>query len=239
MPVSSRLRQALRWGEDEVDELAAEILDVKVFAYVETLSDLLLEHGVEHDRRTDIDLSNSILNALVKESRLHARMIVDTFNRDLDGFLERNADLPKARLLDTYRAWAEDRTQARAELIAVTETYTAAADAELAFWQANAPEELEDPEYDFGAHAPGETPAECDVCEALERTSPHPLSRVLEIGNPHPNCRQSWRAVGVELAEEVRLPTKPAGMVGADSLVIREGDHASAVAAIEGMVGDV
>lgn len=232
MPVGRRVRAALRWGQDEVDELAAELLDVKVFTYVETLSDLLLEAGVEHDRRTDIELSDAILRALTKESRIHARMIVDTFNDDLDKFLERNGDLPRARLLDTYRAWADDRAQARAEVIAVTEAYSAAADAQLAFTQANAPEGVE-PEYDFGGH--GDDAAVCEVCKVLEATSPHPHARILEIGNPHPGCRQDWHPRAIELGDEVRLPDKPAGLVGADHIVIREGGHDEAVRAIQGL----
>lgn len=235
MPVSRKLRAALRWGEDEVTELAAELLDHKVFTYVETLSDLLDERGVEHARE-DIVLSDAILKALRAESRLRARQIVNTFNTDLDGFLERNGELPRARLIDTYSAWASDRAQNRAELIAITEAYGPAADAQLAFAAANAPEGLE-PSYDFGGH--GDDDPVCDVCRELEQTSPHPHSRVLAIGNPHPGCRQDWHEVDSdEHPEEYRLPTKPAGLVGAEHIVIREGGHEQAVDAIRGLVDD-
>lgn len=226
MAVSKALAKALRWGREERDELADEFLDHKVFTYIETLGDLFREHGVEVDD-DDIEISDDILRALKREAVAHAAMVVDTYNADLDKFLQRNADTPRAQLLDDYDAWAADRADARAETIAVTEAYTAHADATIAFYEANG-----GGEYDFGHH-PEDDAAVCDVCKALEATNPHPVERVLAIGTPHINCRQKWRRRGDELPEELVVPDAPAGIVGSDPLVNRHGnDHTAAAAAI-------
>lgn len=228
MAVSKALARALRWGREEVDELADDFLDHKVFTYLETLGDLLREHGaaIEND---DIDLSDEILLALRAEAREHAQFVVDTYNRDLDSFLTRNADLPRAQLLDTYDAWAADRADARAEIIAVTEAYSAHADATAAFYAAQGIE----PEYDFDHSHPGEDAPSCEVCAALEATNPHPAARVVAVGSPHIGCRQSWKARDPELPDELAVPTRTAGIVGSQPLTNRYGnDKVLAAAAI-------
>jgi hypothetical protein len=233
--VSKRLRQTLRWGREERAELAEAFLEHKIVAYVETLSDLLADNGVTEWDEDDIadQLSDSILRALRAEAREHAGFVVDTFNGDLDAFLERNADLPRAELLDSYDAWSTGRADARSEITAITEAYSAAADATLAFWEANAPAG----EYDFGGHPElGDDAPECKVCQALVASNPHPVERVREIGNPHIGCRQNWHRKAGELPDELRLPEEPAGIVGAQPLVNRHGnDHDAAAEWIAGL----
>lgn len=227
MAVSKALAKALRWGDEERDELADEFLDHKVFTYVETLGDLFREHGADI-ADDDIVLSDEILLALKREAIAHAGFVVDTYNADLEKFLERNAELTRAQLLDTYEAWAADRSDARAETIAVTEAYSAHADATIAFYEAQAA----GGEYDFGAHPDDDAPS-CEVCTVLEATNPHPVARVLAVGSPHINCRQQWRRRGDELPEELVMPTVPAGIVGSEPLVNRYGnDHVAAAGAL-------
>lgn len=235
MPVSKRLREALRWGDDELEDLADSFLDHKVFTYVETLADLFTLHGAEITD-DDIDLSDAILLALRREARDHAASVVRTFNKELDTFLTENAKLPRGELLAAYGTWAEVRADSKAEQIAVTEAYSAHADAKMAFYLANVPEGFE-PSFDFGGH--GDDDPVCAVCEVLLTTSPHPLSRVLEVGSPHIACRQDWHETDdfeEILPEELKLPTEPAGIVGKSAYVNRLGnDHAVAAAAIEAL----
>lgn len=229
MPVSNALAKALRWGAEEVADLADEFLDHKVFVYHETLVDLFREHGADV-ADDDIELSDTILLALRRESREHAGFVVDTYNADLEKFLQRNADRPRAELLDIYDAWASDRADARSEQIAITEAYTAHADATLAFHLAQGGE----PEFDFDHSHPGEDAPSCEVCAALEATNPHPAARVVAIGNPHVGCRQSWKSTTSDaLPEDLVVPEAPAGIVGSQHLVGRYGnDHVAAAAAI-------
>jgi hypothetical protein len=229
MAISRALAAALRWGREEIDELTDDFLDHKVFTYVEVLHELLVEHGGDVERE-DIDLSDSILRALRAEAREHAQSVVSTYNSDLDAFVQRNGHLPRETFLLTYEAWADSRADARAELVAITEAYTAAADATMAFYGLNA----ETAGFEFGGH--GDDDPQCDVCQVLEQGNPHPYERVVEVGNPHPQCRQQWRPVRARLGDELRIPDEPAGIVGREAWVKRFGDRAEAVEALGELV---
>ncbi len=234
MAVSKALRASLKWGDEEREELAEDFLDHKVFVYVETLVELLTVHGVEATD-ADVDLSDEILLALKGEAEDHAASVVDTYNADLDGFLDRNADLERESLLSTYDAWSSDRAEARAEVVAITEAYTASADATAAFYAANA---QEDPEFDFGGHPElGDDDPACPTCAWLVEESPHPLARMLEVGSPHIGCRQEWHALEPALPDELAVPTRPAGIVGKDALVTRAGSQEDAVAELDRLRG--
>lgn len=233
--VSDALRAALRWDQEELDELADDFLDHKVFTYVETLVELAEQHGFDLPPG-DLELSDAILTAIGREAVQHARYVADTFNRDLDGWIERNAatapDLNA--FLDAYQAWAEDRGEARAEIIAITEAYPAAADATLAFYAANGEG---DNAYNFGGAGHGGDHAECVVCETLIRTNPHPHARVLEIGSPHINCPHTWHREEGTMRDEFTLPSEPAGILGTDPIVNRfDNDHQAAADALEQLV---
>ncbi len=228
MAVSKALRKALMWGAEEQQELADEFLDHKVFTWVETILELLGRHGVDASPE-EVEPSDEILKALADEARAHALSVVLTYNRDVHAFLDRQSDRTRDEILADYEAWADDRADARSELIAVTEAYSAATDATMAFYQAN---DLE-PLFDFGGHPElGDDDPACEVCAELVYTSPHPLARVLEVGSPHINCRQDWHATDETddvLGDEVRVPTAPSGIVGRDALVTRTGSHSAAV----------
>ncbi len=227
MAVSKALAASLRWGAEEVDELADEFLDHKVWTYVETLGDLFREHGADISD-DDIELSDEILLALKREAIEHAGFVVDTYNTDLEKFLDRNAETPREQLLGDYEAWANDRAEARAEILAITEAYGPHADATIAFYIAQEGEHA----FDFGDHPEDDAPS-CEVCAALVATNPHPIERVLEVGSPHIGCRQHWRRTGDELGDELRMPERTAGIVGSTPLVNRhDNDHAAAAAAV-------
>ncbi len=176
------LRRALAWGNEESDELVDEFLDHKIWTYVETLGDLFREHGADVSD-DDIELSDEILVALKRESIEHAGFVVDTYNRDMNAFVDRVQAEPKSRIEDWYEAWANDRAEARAEILAITEAYGAHADATIAFYAAQEGEHA----FDFGDHPEDDAPS-CEVCAALVATNPHPLARVLEVGSPHIGC---------------------------------------------------
>lgn len=234
MAVSKRLRQSLRWGREELDELADSFLEHKLVAYIETLTDLFGEHGVDVTEQEIADeLSDPILLALRAEAREHAGFVVESFNTDLDAFLARNEGLGRDELLDSYDAWSTGRSDARAEQIAITEAYSAHADATVAFWEANA----EGGDYDFGGHPElGDDAPACPVCRALVDSNPHPVDRVREVGTPHIGCRQAWHRREGELGEELRIPEEPGGIVGSQALVNRHGnDHAAAAEFITGL----
>lgn len=226
MAVSKALAKALRWTQEEIDELADEFLDHKTFVWVETITDLLREHGADVSE-DDVDVSDDILAALRAEAREHAGFVVESFNRDLERFLQRNADTPRAQLLGDYEAWANDRASARAEMVAITEAYSAHADATLAFYQAQGVE----PDYDFDHSHAGEDAPSCEICEALEANNPHPHARVIEVGVPHPQCRQSWKPREPDLPDDLRVPILTSGIVGSTPLIMRHGNDPVVAAA--------
>jgi hypothetical protein len=230
VPVSRKLRSTLKYGAKDRRALADALLAAKVDTYIATLTDLAESYGYEV---TDegIQLSADVRAALRDEAVQNATSIVATFNREVDQFLDRNPDTPTDQLLADFDAWAEDRLSHKAPQIAVTEAYGPHADATLAFYVENGLE----PEFEFGPHSEDEHPAECEVCQALEATNPHPLNRVLEVGKPHIACAQSWQAL-VEpdaLPDELHLGGVVGGLLGADPLVNREGGHEEAVAFVQ------
>lgn len=212
--------------------LADDLLAVKRAVYVDTLRDLAESHGYEAP--STIQLSAEVERALRDEATEHAALMVRTFNDELAEFLERNRDLDERAVVDLYGTWATDRWEKRAEQIAVTESYGPHADASLSFYADNGLE----PDYEFGIHAADDQPPECELCQALMETNPHPGSRVLEVGIPHIGCRQSWEAVGLDpeqLPEELRIGQSVAGIVGAEPLNMTLGGTSEAVEAVRSM----
>lgn len=229
-----QLRAAL--AHDEADEraLVESFLEHKVLVYIDTLGDLADAYGyaIEDD---EIVLSDDVIRALRDESRAHAKSVVATFNRELEQLLDRNAEKDRDDLLDLYETWAEQRADSRTTAIALTEAYSAHADATAAFFQAAGLEA--EPAFDFGGHPElGDSPPACAVCQALVDTNPHPLSRVLEVGTPHIQCAQEWHERDVDpdtMPDEIHLGAAVAGIVGRDALVNRAGnDHEAAAAMI-------
>jgi hypothetical protein len=220
----TRAKRELAWGDDERREFAEAFLTAKIEAYEATLLDLMDDYGYQLDA-DDLDLPDNVVAALADEARRNAGYVVDTHNREMEELVERHADLTVGEIIDAYETWAEQRADTRSEQIAVTEAYNAHADATVAFFGG-----IEGALFEFGGH-PGDEPPECEVCRALVETNPHPLERVIAVGNPHINCRQSWHplATDEDLPDELVLPQDVAGIVGGEPLVNRTGnDHAAA-----------
>lgn len=232
MPASRQLRNALRFQRGDRQKLATALYESKRDTYVDTLRDLAESYG--YDVPTDVKLGRDVEAALRDEATDHARLIADTYNRELGDFLDRNGDEPYDRLIELYETWADERMEHKAEQIAVSEAYSAYTDATLSLFAEN---ELE-PEFDFGGH--GDDAPACKVCEALAATSPHPLSRVREVGIPHIGCRQNWHPLiePDQLPDELHIGGIVGGVLGADPLVNTEGGHDEAVAAIERLIAD-
>lgn len=227
-----QLRAALAYDEADLRSLTEAFLEVKVAVYADTLGDLADEYGYEIDGG-EVDLADDLLAALHAEALRDAQSVVDSFNADMERLLNENRERARDELIDLYETWAEQRADSRSELIAVSEAYSAHADATLSFWQAAGVE----PEFDFGVHEPDDAPPQCDVCLALAETSPHPYARVLAVGTPHINCRQSWQEVGVdpdEMPDTIQLGAAVAGIVGGRPLVDRLGGHGQAADFIRG-----
>jgi hypothetical protein len=128
-------------------------------------------------------------------------------------------------LQEALEDWAEERARSRAAIAAVTDVYAPAADATLATHELTGVETV----YDFGGH--GDDAPQCELCQALEETSPHPAQRVLSYGTPHVNCRQEWHPVyeAGQLPAEVDLADLSyQGLAGEDTLIERAGGLSAA-----------
>jgi hypothetical protein len=227
----AQLKQLLVLDDQARTEMADAFYQHKVTVYANTLADLADQHGFDV-HGDQVTLTQDVLDALRAEADAHAAIAVDTYNRELDGWLDKQAAAPVEDVLGAYQDWSNARADAKAELISVSEAYSAHADATLAFYVDNGVE----PEFDFGGH--GDADPRCVVCQALLDHSPHPLSRVLEIGTPHLNCRQSWHALDVDLPDELQLGAAVAGIVGGEPWVHRhDNDHQAAADAISRLSG--
>lgn len=226
----ARLVTAFTRGDREINELSDYLYLHKVRVYEDTLSEIADGYGYD---ATDISVSDAILEALSAESDKRATQIVGTYNRQMQNFVASMRAFPYEQAVGRLADWSDERDAKRAQLIAVTEAYSAHADATVSFFIDNGI----DVEFDFGHHH-GDAPAECPICQALEARNPHPLDRVLEIGTPHPQCRQKWHALidGEALPDEVRLGLgDAAGIVGRDSLIHRAGGQEGAVREVESL----
>jgi hypothetical protein len=232
--VSRALRSSLKYGAADRKGLAEAIYDAKRQVYVETLADLAEGHGYELDG--DVILAPTVEAEIRAVAQEHARLIADSYNRDVDAFLDRNESLEKDALLDTFDAWSQDRLDQHADLIAVTEAYDAYTDATVSFYAENGLE----PEYEFGGHPElGDADPACDLCQALEATNPHPHARVLEVGIPHVQCRQNWHALvdPENLPDVLTLGGQTGGVLGADPLNMALGGTDEAVQHVHDLAG--
>lgn len=224
-----RLLAAFRRDDEDIDSLSDALYLHKARVYADTLGELADHYGFESE---DVQLGEGVLQALSEESDTRAEQIVATYNRELDAFVRSQQEVSYEEAVANVIAWSHERDERRSDLISVTESYTAHADATIAFFLDNG---LDDAEFDFGRHAP-DLPAECPICQSLEHRNPHPAHRVVEIGNPHPNCRQSWHPLidPDQLPEEIIVGLGDvAGIVGGDSLIHRSGSQADAVQRVE------
>lgn len=224
-----RLFAAFERGDDYIDALADELYLTKVRVYGDTLAELADDLGFESE---DISIGDDIARDLSDEADMRAEQIAETYNTRLRTRIDSAlADLPYDEAVQQLASWSNDYDENRSQLIAITESYTAHADATVAFFVAN---DLE-VEFDFGGHA-GDAPPACPICQSLEARNPHPAERVIAIGTPHPNCRQSWHPHFDPdlLPDEIVVGLgSSAGIVGQDSLITRTGSLGDALTFIE------
>ncbi|HEY3435082.1 MAG TPA: hypothetical protein VGK41_05470 [Solirubrobacterales bacterium] len=228
-----RLVRELALKRADLERIKESLTTTKETVYESTLQDLAQRLGIT----TPPQVSGQVRLALAIESGNHARSIVQTFNTDLAYYaFQFGRQLDEEELRRTLRAWAENREASRNPIIAITETAGPYADALMAgFMEAG----LGDALFDFGGRPEaGDEPPKCAICAALVETSPHPLKRVIRIGNPHPGCRQNWhprdlaKLIEQLASRDVQLGARPAGIVGRPSLIHRAGNRAAAVRAI-------
>lgn len=227
-----KLYRKLRWVAQDRRELADALLASKLAVYVSTLEDLVTSYG--YDLPADgVELSDEVVAALSQEADDSATFIVDTYNEELRVFAGDNAELDDGDFITLYEQWAARRQEHKTEEWSITEAYSAHTDATLSFYRENGLE----PEFEFGGHPElGDHPAECRICQTLEETSPHPLSRVLEVGKPHIRCAQNWHALiePDQLPEELFVGTAVGGVLGQQDLSGRVGGVDAAVDFITG-----
>lgn len=192
---------------ERIDEFARKLYLSAVSIYRQTILELANERGAD---RTRIHLSIEVRNALMDEARWTAEAMLRSHNRDLRSWIARNRPgKPDALFLTEGMEWARRRRQTHARIAAQTLAYTAHADATLGFWK----DVGEEPLFDFGGH--GDAPPKCAICRALVQTNPHPIARVVEIGIPHPQCRQTWHTeTEITVASRQPLGRSVGGILG-------------------------
>jgi hypothetical protein len=228
---SSQVRTAARkyaQKKRDIDRLTDLLIRTRLEVYERTLRDVVDQLGADRD----VQLSPRVRAQLNIEARRHARLIARNFNDALAEYAVRvGPGLSDQELRRTLALWAENRNQRHAPLIAVTEAWGPHADATMAAFLELG---LDDARFDFGGH-PDDSPPACDICQALVDTNPHPLTRVLQIGVPHPQCEQRWRVRGkprVASTGDEPLGQRVAGVIGRDTLIQRAGSREAAVRAI-------
>jgi hypothetical protein len=227
----ARLIEAFTRGDDYLDSLSDVLYLTKVRVYEDTLGELADSYGYESE---DVQIGDEVARALSDEADQQAERITDSYNRALAAFVERVADeVTYEDAVAQLVTWSDNRDDSHAEVIGITEAFTAHADATVTFFRDNDVEV----QFDFGEHGTDDAP-QCPVCIALVARNPHPLERVLRVGNPHIQCRQTWHALVDEgaLPDEVELGLRGvAGIVGTDPLVNRTGGTQGAVQEVEAL----
>lgn len=221
--------EAVSWGPERVRAMAATLLRSKVRVYRKTLRELAKQHDVE----VEIKMSDAVKDALAAEAFNHAQAIARTRNEAALRIAVKLArtGMDDKRLASDLRQLIEQRQRKRTPMIAVTEAYGPHADATLGFYQ-QAPDAF--PQMNFGGRPDlGDSPAECEVCQAIIAGNPWSVEQAIRIGTPHPQCRQSWHSeLGGPLPDSMVVGEEIAGIVGSESLVLRLGSHADAAEAI-------
>lgn len=221
--------------EADIAQLADKLFRAKRRVYRRSLHEIAKRLGYDITRP---QLSQEVVNGLQKEARDHAERIAENYNTDLAAQAEGMVDAKNEDVRSQLRTWAISRQRKRAKPTAITEAYSAHADATMsAFLDLGMPEDVT---FDFGGHPElGDAEPVCDICKALIRGNPWTLADVIRIGNPHVACRQQWHLN--QLEQRDLPPLAPAlgqtlaGIVGNDTLMAREGGRVQAVEFIAGL----
>jgi hypothetical protein len=211
----------------DVDALADKLFRAKRRVYRRTLLEFARSLGLAITRPR---LSEDVERSLRADATKRARQIARTHNRDLaramDELSEGRAD---ADLDAAIKTWRISRQRKRARGTAANELYPAHADALI-----SAATELglaDDALWDFGGHPSDQTPV-CEICNTLAALSPWTTAEVIEIGNPHPECRQDWHLrspAAPDVPDDPVLGQQLAGIIGREPYVMRAGSRGEAV----------
>lgn len=213
-------------SESDIAALADKLFVTKRRVYRRTLREQAKRLGYADPGFPQ--LSQEVVNGLQAEARDHAERIAESYNDDLSAHAGEEADAKSDEVRSRLRTWAISRQRKRAKPTAITEAYSAHADATLStFLDLGLPEDVT---FDFGGHPElGDAEPVCDICTALIVRNPWTLADVVRIGNPHIACRQQWHIRNLEqrdLPPELPdLGQTLAGVVGNETLLSRHGNH--------------
>ncbi len=233
LAATRRLIEEAKLGAEHVERLARTLYRAMAEAYRSVLLALARRYGHTQQR---VVLSERIRTALAAEARKTAQAAVDTYNRLVARWVERNAQgTEPAKLVAALGAYMRERGRKRSRLILDSAVEPAKLDATVSFYRDNGIE----PVFDFRGH---EGPPSCLTCTELVRTSPHTVATVLAVNRPHPQCSHSWHVKGVS-GQQLRSgggdPTRitlgrgePAGALGGQPLLLRVKGQDAAVAEI-------
>lgn len=225
------LIEAAKLRDADIERLARKLYKIKAGAYRQGLLEAQARHG---GKRAHVVLSQAIRNAIADEAELHAKISVQTFNRQIEAFGKRNQELPREDFIRELRSFMRRRGASRSKVVSEIAPLTARLDAEVAFYRENGVE----PEFDFTGPR-----AICPLCQWLKAHSPYPVATVLEVGYPHLQCTHRWRSrsrANVALREGgLRQGVisagrgEPAGILGSQAIVQRLGSIPLAIDALE------
>lgn len=225
--------RAAGFSDEDVARLADRFYRTKLRVYRDTLRDLA-DRFTRNGAPDRLPLSQTIKDALRAEAERHARQVADTHNsavaKEALRISSHGDGRTKADLEGELSKFARSRMRKRSEMIAVTEAYGPHSDAIVSFFNDAGIE----PEFDFGGH-PDDSPPECVICRAIIASNPHSLADVVRIGIPHPFCRQTWHArltAEQQGLEDFSLGQSLGGIIGAPTLIQREGGASEAAASV-------
>lgn len=230
--------RALSMKEADIAQLADKLFRAKRRVYRRSLHEIAKRLGYDITRP---QLSQEVVNGLQSEARDHAERIATNYNADLTRQSEELSDARDEDVRAKLRTWAVARQRKRARPTAITEAYSAHADATMsAFLDLGLPEDVA---FDFGGHPElGDAEPVCAICKALILGNPWTLADVVRIGNPHVACRQQWHLQQIEQRDlpplAPALGQTLAGIVGNDTLMAREGGREQAVSFIVDLNGE-
>jgi hypothetical protein len=226
------LVDAAKLRDADVLRLARKLYAIKAKAYRDTLLEAQRRHG---GARSRVVLSQEIRDAIREEADLHARYSVQTMNRMIERWAQRNSHLDRRTFANELGRFLRERGKTRSQVVSGMAPLTAKLDAEVAFYRENGIE----PEFDFAG-----PPAKCELCRVLKATGPHSIERVLEVGYPHLNCTHRWRSRsrataamregGIRPGQISAGRGAPAGILGSRAMIDRLGNLDVAIASLTG-----